>query len=76
MRRRGRRRARGGVSGGSLTLVQEVEAYGPLFEHWLNLKPWDLERMTRSQVEQRLEWIKAQQRHNQRQIEELNSEGG
>jgi hypothetical protein len=34
--------------------------YGPLFEHWLGLKPWDLERMTLSQVTGRLAWIKNQ----------------
>ena len=34
--------------------------YGPLFEHLLGLKPWDLERMTRAQVEFRLAWLKRQ----------------
>jgi hypothetical protein len=32
--------------------------YGPLFEHKLGLKPWDLERMTRAQVAYRLAWLK------------------
>ena len=36
--------------------------YGPLFEHWLGLRPWDLDRMTRAQVTQRLEWLKEAQR--------------
>jgi hypothetical protein len=34
--------------------------YGPLFEHLLGLKPWDLERMTRAQVTWRLDWLKRQ----------------
>jgi hypothetical protein len=38
--------------------VQEVEIYGPLFEHWLGLKPWDLDRLSRAQVEYRLAWLK------------------
>jgi len=29
-----------------------------MFEHWLGLKPWDLERMTRAQVAHRLAWLK------------------
>lgn len=32
--------------------------YGPLFEHLLGLKPWDLERMSRAQVAHRLAWVK------------------
>ena len=38
--------------------MQEVETYGPMFEHWLGLKPWDLERMTLDQVAHRLSWLK------------------
>lgn len=58
-RRRGRR-------GGSLTLVQEVAEYGPLFEHLLNLKPWDLERMSTDDVQLRLAWIKDYQAQRRR----------
>lgn len=29
----------------------------PLFEHWLHLHPWDLERLTRAEVAQRLHWV-------------------
>lgn len=38
--------------------MQEVRILGPLFEHYLNLKPWDLERMTLEDVVIRLDWIK------------------
>lgn len=34
--------------------------YGPWFEHFLNLKPWDLERMSTEGVVARLIWVKNQ----------------
>jgi hypothetical protein len=36
--------------------------YGPLFEHLLGLKPWDLDRMDRDQVALRLQWLKHHQK--------------
>lgn len=43
-------------------MVEEVEVYGPLFEHLLGLKPWDLERMSTRDVVLRLEWLKDYQK--------------
>jgi hypothetical protein len=43
-----------------------------LFEHWLNLKPWDLERMSMSQVFERLEWVKAEKA----EVDRLRGESG
>jgi hypothetical protein len=40
-----------------------------LFEHWLNLKPWDLERMTVRQVQFRLWWIKQEKKRREQEPE-------
>lgn len=54
--------------------MQEVRSYGPLFEHLLNLKPWDLERMSTEDVLIRLEWIKAYQQNSRGETVEIDME--